>query len=285
MISAGSTATIDEVLLQSVELAREAAELESGGLGVGDHVGAQMEGEHIATQRFTCTNPGYVGWEWSVVVARPDAGADPTVCEVVLMPGAQALIAPEWVPWSARIQPGDLGVGDVLPTPADDPRLVPGFTDVDALEGLASLAPLQPGTWELGLGRARVLSLQGRDEAVERWLAAETGPESAMARAAELNCTTCGFLVMIGGPLGQAFGICANLMSPADGAVVALDFGCGAHSEVEAHDQPISPEEVDHPELAQETDLSESSELVESSEPIDSEPDEPLDEHHELVET
>ena len=256
----------DEVLLAAIDRAREAAELESGSLGVGDHVGAQMEGERIATQRFTCTNAGYVGWEWSVVLARPDAEAEPTVCEVVLMPGPQALVAPEWVPWSDRVQPGDLGVGDVLPTPSDDPRLVPGFTDVDALEGVASQAPLQPGNWELGLGRVRVLSVQGRDEAAERWLSSETGPESAMARAAELQCTTCGFLVTIGGPLGQAFGICANLMSPADGAVVALDFGCGAHSEVDAHDPAVSLESSESPEM------SESPEIAES--PADELPDE-----------
>ena len=248
-MSLDTAVTNDVVLLAAVDLAREAAELESGSLGVGDHVGAHMDGERIVTQRFTCTNPGYVGWEWSVVLARPDDSAEPTVCEVVLMPGPQALVAPEWVPWSARIQPGDLGVGDVLPTPADDPRLVPGFTDLDALEGVASPAPLQPGAWELGLGRTRVLSSLGRDEAAERWLASDTGPESAMARAAELQCISCGFLVTIGGPLGQTFGICANLMSPADGAVVALDFGCGAHSEVETSDHQVTAQDEEHQEM------------------------------------
>jgi len=33
------------------------------------------------------------------------------------------MLAPDWVPWSDRIQAGDLGVGDLLPTAADDPRL------------------------------------------------------------------------------------------------------------------------------------------------------------------
>ncbi len=266
----------DDVLLAAVEFAREAAELESGSLGVGDHLGAQMDGDHIASQRFTCTNPAYVGWEWSVVLARPDATAEPTVCEVVLLPGAQALVAPEWVPWSERVQPGDLGVGDVLPTAPDDPRLVPGFTDLDALEGLASQAPLQPGTWELGLGRVRVLSSQGRDEAVERWLTTAHGPDSPMARAADLQCASCGFMVTIGGPLGQAFGICANLMSPADGAVVALDFGCGAHSEVDGQDLPLS--EPDSPEQAS---VPSDSVTEDSLEPGS---DELLDEHPEPVE-
>ena len=32
-------------------------------------------------------------------------------------------------------------------------------------------------------------------------------------------------------PLGQAFGVCSNLLSPADGRVVSFDHGCGGHSE------------------------------------------------------
>ena len=39
-----------------------------------------------------------------------------TVDELALLPGPDALVAPPWVPWSERLAPGDLGVGDVLPT-------------------------------------------------------------------------------------------------------------------------------------------------------------------------
>jgi hypothetical protein len=42
---------------------------------------------------------------------------------------------------------------------------------------------------------------------------------------------TCGFVVRLGGLLGQAFGVCANESSPSDGHVVTMDHGCGAHSE------------------------------------------------------
>jgi hypothetical protein len=52
-----------------------------------------------------------------------------------------------------------------------------------------------------------------------------------MALAAPAQCTTCGFLLPIGGPLGQAFGVCANEYAPADGHVVSLAYGCGGHSE------------------------------------------------------
>ena len=84
------------------------------------------------------------------------------VDEVVLLPGEAALLAPCWVPWSERVQPGDLGPGDLLPPTADDPRLVPAYADVDADELPFDLHR------ELGLGRPRVLSLDGRADAAER---------------------------------------------------------------------------------------------------------------------
>ena len=51
-----------------------------------------------------------------------------------LLPGPESLVAPEWVPWSDRIRPGDLGVGDVLP--ADDARLVPGMSGSDEIDAI-----------------------------------------------------------------------------------------------------------------------------------------------------
>ncbi len=39
----------------------------------------------------------------------------------------QALLAPAWVPWHERLRPGDLSVGDVLPSTEDDPRLAPAY--------------------------------------------------------------------------------------------------------------------------------------------------------------
>ncbi len=62
-----------------------------------------------------------------------------------------------------------------------------------------------------------------------------------MARSVSLTCATCGFLMPMGGPLGQAFGVCAQEMSPADGSVVSLAFGCGAHSEIAlAEKEPVN---------------------------------------------
>jgi len=116
-------------------------------------------------------------------------------------------------------------------------RLEPGFFGGDALDALDEVAveagTLRPEQWQLGLGREFVLSAFGRGIAADRWYDGEFGPDAAMAKAAPAHCGTCGFLMPIGGLLGQAFGVCANVLG-ADGRVVALEYGCGAHSSVRA---------------------------------------------------
>jgi hypothetical protein len=227
-----STATIkdDSVVLGAVKAAEAAARVEAP--TVGENLGAYMESENVAVHRFVCTDPGYVGWTWAVTVARAPRSKTPTICDVVLLPGDGALVAPAWVPWSERIRPGDLGVGDVLPTSRDDPRLVPGYSGEADVDGAAGEEPLGVMRWVWGVGRARVLSSWGRDIAADRWDVGDFGPHAEMAQAASMHCGTCGFIVTIGGPLGQGFGVCANEMSPADGRMVSVGYGCGAHSQV-----------------------------------------------------
>lgn len=220
----------DAVVLEAVDAALSAARSESP--TVGENLGAYMESEYVAVHRFACTDPAYVGWVWAVTVARAPRLKEPTISDVVLLPGEGALVAPEWVPWSERIRPGDLGVGDVLPTPVDDPRLVPGYTGEADVDGAAGEEPLGTERWVWGVGRERVLSVWGRDVAADRWDGGDFGPQSDMAQAALMHCGSCGFLVTIAGPFGQAFGVCANEMSPADGRMVSLAYGCGAHSQV-----------------------------------------------------
>ena len=234
----------DKLIAQAVELARNAAREVAQADVVGDHLEVVAEDERVATHYFACNDPGYVGWRWSVTLARASRARVATVDEVVLLPGPEALVAPAWVPWSDRVQPGDLAVGVVWETPVDDPRLAAGLTGADELDGVAGRAPVHPSTWEIGLGRERVLSAWGRDDAAHRWHDGERGPDSAMARSVPLTCSSCGFLLPIGGPLGQAFGVCAQVMSPADGAVVALGFGCGAHSQIAVAEREPTPEPV-----------------------------------------
>ncbi len=231
------SAPMDAVCRDAVELARAAILELVPAEHVGEHLSVVAEAERVVTHRFESRAPGYRGWEWAVTVARASRARTATVDEIAMLPGSDALVAPEWVPWSQRLEPGDLGVGDVLPTSADDPRLSPGWSGLDDLAAASDEPGLRPSGWEIGIGRRRVLSPEGRDDATTRWLEGDTGPTTPMARSAPAPCSTCGFLLPIGGPTGSAFGLCANGMSPADGRVVALTFGCGAHSEV-APDQP-----------------------------------------------
>ncbi len=216
---------VDAVTAAAVDLAR-AAVLDVAEPGaVGDHLSATAEGERLVSHRFASTAKGYRGWVWTVTLARAPRAKLPTVCEVDLTAADDAVLAPEWLPWSERLRPGDLGAGDVLPRVDDDPRLEQGFEatgdeDVD-----------QMALWELGLGRPRVLSREGREEASDRWDSGDFGPASPTAVAAAAECRSCGFLVPMPGALRHTFGVCANEWSPADGRVVAMAFGCGAHSE------------------------------------------------------
>src|SRR3954447_15095833 len=230
------TDVADATLSAAVDLARATAEQEAPGL-VGEHVGVEVDEERLVTHLFHTLDPAYRGWRWAVTLARAPMSAEPSVEEVVLLPGEDALLAPAWVPWSERLRPGDLGVGDLLPSPADDPRLVPTMfsTDDDEEQELA---------FTFGLGRVRMLSFDGRLDAVERWYAGDPGPEAPIARAAPAACASCGFFVQLSGALRQAFGVCANAYAPDDGRVVAVDHGCGAHSEavvVPAAPPPLPP--------------------------------------------
>jgi hypothetical protein len=214
---------LDDVAAAAVDEARAAAERDAPGL-VGPHLGTSVDDARVVTHYFATLDPAYRGWRWAVTVARASRSKSVTIDDVVLLPGDDSLLAPEWVPWSERLRPGDLGVGDLLPTAADDPRLAAAFMATDDEEE-------REVEFELGLGRERVLSYEGRVEAVERWYAGEPGPEAAMARAAPAACASCGFFIPLSGGLRQAFGACANEFAPDDGRVVAVDHGCGAHSQ------------------------------------------------------
>jgi hypothetical protein len=221
------SAELAAVLTGAVDAARAAiVEFEGGDAAeglVGEYLGAAFEDPNAATHRFLAAMPGYQGWQWAVVVAAYPGADHATISEVVLVPGPTALLAPQWVPWQERIQPGDLSPGDLLATPTDDPRLVPGYMS-SGDEELDELAA------EVGFGRRQVLSQWGRIEAAERWNDGDYGPDSAMARATRKVCRDCAYYLPLTGTLGTLFGACANEMS-ADGHVVASEYGCGAHSD------------------------------------------------------
>lgn len=238
------TPVADPACVEAVDLARSAAEATARPGQVGEHLGTQAEADRMVTHYFECLDPGYRGWCWSVTVVRAARSRNVTVDESVLLPGPDALLAPDWLPWRERLRPGDLGVGDLLPTPKHDQRLAPGFTETDN-DGD------QQFLWELGLGRSRVLSQAGRDAAAERWYEGESGPDAPIAAAAPAQCSTCGFYVPLAGGLRSVFGVCANELAPDDGSVVAADHGCGAHSEAVV----IAARPEPGPDVAEEEEL------------------------------
>lgn len=228
------TPVVDPACATAVEAARAAAEESAWPSPVGDHLGLQADGDRIVTHFFGCLDPGYRGWQWSVTVTRAARAKNVTISECVLLPGDGALLPPPWVPWIERLRPGDLGPGDLLPTTADDARLAPGLSAVsDSIDRAVQ--------WELGLGRPRVLSAEGRDDAATRWYEGTSGPRAPIAASAPAQCSTCGFFVPLTGELRQLFGVCANEYSPDDARVVSADHGCGAHSEAVRAAAPARP--------------------------------------------
>jgi hypothetical protein len=233
-------ATLDSVCAEAVELAREAVEADAPG-ELGEHLGCDTEEERVVTHRFACRNPAYRGWHWAVTMSRAVRSRVPTVNEVVLLPGETSVLAPAWVPWEERLRPGDLGPGDILPPAEDDDRLLPGWAadlaeafDPEAADEIWMVAA------EAGLGRPRVMSQIGRDDATDRWYSGDRGPLAPIAMAASDHCSTCAFLLPMAGSAGRVFGVCANEYAADDGRVVSMDHGCGAHSEVVAAPAALS---------------------------------------------
>jgi hypothetical protein len=135
----------DDACAQAVDLARGAAEEMAGADRVGEHLGVTADGDRLVTHRFRCLDPAYRGWCWAVTVTRASRAKNVTVDESVLVPGDEAILAPDWVPWRERVLPGDLGVGDLLPAPPDDARLVPAAS----LEGDDGVADWGETAWAM----------------------------------------------------------------------------------------------------------------------------------------
>ena len=209
-------------------IAREAALAEAEfATQVGDFVSVEYDDDNrIATYLFAADIAGYKGWRWGITIAKVDEDSEPTICDVVVLPGPDSLLAPEWIEYRDRILPEDIQPGVIVPSILDDTRLAPG---VHSLIQDEELDPAQ--VFDLGLSRARVLSIEGRDQASKRWYASDRGPTAPIAQSAPKPCQTCGFFLPIAGSLRGSFGVCANAIAPDDARVVSVDHGCGAHSE------------------------------------------------------
>jgi hypothetical protein len=89
---------------------------------VGGVTGREVSDDGVVTLTFAATMLGYPGWHWTVSLAEVD-GLEPTVLEVELLPGDGALLAPEWVPWSVRLEEyraAQAAAGESGEVPAND---------------------------------------------------------------------------------------------------------------------------------------------------------------------
>jgi hypothetical protein len=233
LVTVNTAPYADPAALAAESEARAALVRDVSAAEIGDYLGPIAEEAGVVTHRFDCAKPGYVGWYWSVTVARVDEpGAPVTVDEIVLVPGGEAIVAPAWVPYRDRIEPGDMSPGDLLPVADDDPRLVPTYSFGDDPLDPEAKAQIRAVAGELGLGRVRTLSPEGIDAVAERWYDGDRGPRSPLAQAAPDHCHSCGFMIRLAGHLAPYFGVCGNGDANDDGRVVSMDHGCGAHSEV-----------------------------------------------------
>lgn len=97
-----STSEPDARLIAAHDLARRALLEITPEKTIGDPAGHTVD-DGVVSLRFANTLPGYPGWFWTVSVAVVE-GAEPTVLEVELLPGDDALLAPEWIPWAQRLE-------------------------------------------------------------------------------------------------------------------------------------------------------------------------------------
>lgn len=70
--------------------------------GVGAYISSTPEAPGLTSYQFECRMRGYKGWIWNVIIFQGKKTDIATVSEVVLIPGEDAIIAPDWVPWSDR---------------------------------------------------------------------------------------------------------------------------------------------------------------------------------------
>ena len=98
------TAKVDVTLAEAQDVARAGILEITTEAAIGPVHHLRGEEERLTTHLFECTLPGYRGWFWFATLSRAPRSKQATICEVGLIPGDDALLAPEWVPWSERLK-------------------------------------------------------------------------------------------------------------------------------------------------------------------------------------
>lgn len=135
----------DPLLADSAALARAAVEEIADPAHIGGGHRVEAEEDRLVVHLLECTLPGYRGWNWFASLARAPRSKTVTVCEVGLLPGDGALLAPEWVPWAERVSPEEKAHAEPdSDDPAGGPGGVPGAQD--APEDSPAAGPVQDPT-------------------------------------------------------------------------------------------------------------------------------------------
>ena len=101
---------LDTTLAKAVDQARAALLEITDESTIGEHLDSLNDGERLVPHLFDALQPGYEGWCWFSTVTRVARAQakDITVCEVGILPGKGALLAPAWVPWAERVRPEEI---------------------------------------------------------------------------------------------------------------------------------------------------------------------------------
>jgi hypothetical protein len=92
----------DARLLEAHDLALAALREITPEATIGEPAGYAVEADGVVSLRFATRLAGYPGWFWTVSLAAV-GDEEPTVLEAELLPGDDALLAPEWTPWAVRL--------------------------------------------------------------------------------------------------------------------------------------------------------------------------------------
>ncbi|QPK94338.1 DUF3027 domain-containing protein [Actinomyces sp. zg-332] len=82
---------------------------------IGNYIGNELTDDFVVNHYYECLKKGYKGWKWAVSVACVEDQDTATVCEIDLLPGEDALLAPEWIPWEKRLLVSDFAPGEYVP--------------------------------------------------------------------------------------------------------------------------------------------------------------------------
>ncbi|CAD6003519.1 DUF3027 domain-containing protein [Agreia sp. COWG] len=94
----------DAVLLGAVDVARAALLEITPASTIGELVGHVVHEQHVLSLHFASLMSGYPDWHWTATLSRIDENSEPNVLETELLPGESAVLAPEWTPWSDRLE-------------------------------------------------------------------------------------------------------------------------------------------------------------------------------------